>query len=97
MATAIIGLCTLKLHLPGVSSLKEKRGVLKPMLARLHKTFNVSAAEIDHLDLWRSSTIAVVLVSNSSAHAHQVIQSVVEWIERHYPDAMIVDQEIEIL
>jgi uncharacterized protein YlxP (DUF503 family) len=97
MAHTIVGICTIKLHLPGVSSLKEKRGVLKSMLARMHNTFNVSAAEIDHLDVWQSSTIAVALVSNSSRHVYQVIQSVLEWIEGNYPNAMVVDQEIEIL
>ena len=41
---------TLELHLPGCSSLKEKRGRLKPLLSALHQNFNVSAAEIDHQD-----------------------------------------------
>jgi len=33
---------TLELHLPGCSSLKEKRGRLKPVLTALHREFNVS-------------------------------------------------------
>nr|MBI2904893.1 DUF503 domain-containing protein [Chloroflexota bacterium] len=40
-----IGACTVRLHLPGVRSLKEKRGRLRPLLARLPKEFNLAAAE----------------------------------------------------
>jgi uncharacterized protein YlxP (DUF503 family) len=96
MAT-IVGLCTIELHLPGVGSLKEKRSILKPLLSRLHNTFNVSAAEVDHQDVWQSATIAVASVSNSTSHANQVISHVLAWIEANFPDTLIVHQEIEIL
>ena len=33
--TMIIGACTIVLHLPGVFSLKEKRSIVKSVLARL--------------------------------------------------------------
>ncbi|MFQ5921822.1 MAG: DUF503 domain-containing protein, partial [Anaerolineales bacterium] len=59
---------TLELHLPGCSSLKEKRGRLKPLLAALHRNFNVSAAEIDQQNSHRSAVIACVVVSNSDKH-----------------------------
>jgi uncharacterized protein len=97
MPNAIVGLCTIKLHLPGTSSLKAKRSLIKPLLKRLHNTFNVSAAEIDNHDIWQSATIAIVMVGNSTTHANQVIHSTLDWIETHYPDLFIVDQEIEIL
>ena len=96
MAT-IVGICTLELHLPGVGSLKEKRSILKSMLARLHNTFNVSAAEVDHHDMWQSAAIGIASVSNSTAHVNRVIQQVIDWVETHYPDAYITDQDIEIL
>jgi uncharacterized protein len=37
----MIGQLTIYLHLPGCASLKEKRGRLKPLLARLHREFNL--------------------------------------------------------
>jgi uncharacterized protein len=97
MPNAIIGLCTIKFHLPGTSSLKEKRSILKSMLARLHNTFNVSAAEVDQHDVWQSAVIAVASVSNSTSHANQIISNILNWIEANYPDALIVQQDIEIL
>jgi hypothetical protein len=42
----VIGACSLELHLPGNGSLKGKRQVIKSLLARLRKEFNVSVAEV---------------------------------------------------
>ncbi len=95
--TTIVGLCTLELSLDGVQSLKQKRSAIKPLLARLHSTFNISAAEVGYQDVWQSSAIAIAVVTGSTAHANEVIQTVVAWVENHYPDLLITRQEIEIL
>ncbi len=97
MSNAIIGLCVLELHLPEVISLKGKRAILKSMLARLHNQFNVSASEISHLEKWQMAGIAVSTVSNSTSHTHKVMTSVLMFIEDNYPEAIIVNQEIEII
>lgn len=96
-SNALVGLCTFEFYLPGLTSLKDKRSILKSMLSRLHNTFNVSAAEIDENDRHQSAVIAVAVVSNSSRHAQQVLQSIESWIEEHFPDAEIVKRKIEIL
>ncbi len=93
----IIGICTIELHLPGVGSLKQKRSVIKPLLIRLHDTFNISAAEVDQQDVWQSAVVGVALVTNSTQHAQQVLNNVLTWIEVNYPNVYIVRQTIEIL
>lgn len=85
---------TLELHLPGCSSLKEKRSRLKPLLAALHQNFKVSAAEIDHQDAHRSAVVACVVVSNSDKHGNQVLSGIPNWVERRFPDLQIVDDHI---
>lgn len=97
MTKTIVGICTIELHLPGIGSLKQKRSILKSMLARLHNTFNVSAAEVGHQDLWQSAMIAIASVSNSTTHTQQVLQNVMQWIEDNFPDEIITDHQIEIL
>jgi uncharacterized protein YlxP (DUF503 family) len=92
-----LGLLTLQIEIPGCQSLKEKRGRLKPLLSRLHKKFNVSVAEIDHLDAWNSSVIACAVVSNHIAHTTRVLQRIVVWIETDWPDVMVIDDQIEII
>ena len=92
-----VGLLTLDLQLPGCSSLKEKRSRLKPLLARLHREFNISAAEIDRQDAWQETLIACALVANSTGHVQRSLQAVVKWVEEFWPDVELVDDRIEIL
>ncbi len=93
----IVGACTVELHLPGLNSLKEKRSVLKSLLARLHREFNVAAAEVDLHDVWQSSTVGLTTVSTSAAHAQNLLDSVVNWIERNRPDLEVIDHYVEVL
>jgi uncharacterized protein YlxP (DUF503 family) len=93
----IIGICTVELLLPGVSSLKGKRGIIKSLMARLRKTFNISVAEVDNNDLWQSATLGVVCVSNRSDYAHGLLTKVVQWMETSHYDVEIIDYSIELL
>jgi uncharacterized protein YlxP (DUF503 family) len=93
----MIGILTLHLHLPGCASLKEKRGRLKPLLARLHRQFNVSAAEMDLLDKWQEALIACGMVGNDRVHLEQSLQAIVRWVERYWPDMQLIDEKIELI
>ncbi len=92
-----IGILTLELQIPGCTSLKEKRSRLKPLLSRLHREFNVSAAEVDHQDAWQAAVIACAIVSNDPAHSQRVLQQVVQWLESNWPDVQLVEDRIEIV
>ena len=93
----VIGLCTIELHLPASNSLKDKRSVLKSVNRRIRNEFNVSVAEVDDQDLWRSAVLGVVTVSNDRAYVHGLLTKVVNWIERNRLDAELVDYQIEML
>ena len=93
----MIGVLTLHLHLPGCASLKEKRGRLKPLLARLHRQFNVSAAEMDLQDKWQSAVIACGMVGNDRAFLRSALTTVRKWAEANWPDGQVLDAKIEIL
>jgi len=92
-----IGVLRLHLHLPGCSSLKEKRGRLQPLMNKLRREFNLSVAEVDHQDVWRSAGIACALVSNDRRHLDSSLQRVAQWLEANWPDVEMVDDEIEII
>ena len=70
-----------QLDLPGVTSLKEKRRILKSMIARLRNNFNISVAEIDGQDSLRSAFLGAAVVSNSTSFGHQVMSKVVGKIQ----------------
>jgi uncharacterized protein YlxP (DUF503 family) len=92
-----VGILTLHIHIPGCSSLKEKRSRLKPLLFRLHREFNISVAEIDYHDEWQNTIVACVLVSNDNGHTQRSLQKIVRWIEETWPDVDLVEDQLEIL
>lgn len=71
-----IGVLTLEIHVEHSHSLKDKRQVVKSLKDRLRERFNVSVAEIDHLDSWQNSVVAAVTVSNDRVHAEQILHAV---------------------
>ena len=93
----IIGACSVELHLPGNGSLKGKRGILKPILARLRREFNLSTAEVSCHDAWQSAGIALVTVSNEAGRVQALLEQAVHWIEVYHPEVQVVDWQIEVL
>lgn len=92
-----IGVCTIELRLPGNSSLKGKRGVVKSITTRVSREFNVSIAEVEGQDVWQRAVLGVSCVSSSAEYAHRQLERVVEWIERRRPDVELLDYRIEML
>ncbi len=93
----MLGKLTIHLHLPGCASLKEKRGRLKPLLARLHREFNVSVAEMALQDQWTEAVIACALVNSDAVVIQQSLQAVLRWVRANWTDGDIMDEKIEIL
>ncbi|MFN3649395.1 MAG: DUF503 domain-containing protein [Armatimonadota bacterium] len=77
----VVGICSMELYIPEANSLKDKRSVVKSMLEGMRNKFNVSAAEVEHLDTWRRAGVGIACVSNSQKHANEVLNKVVDWVE----------------
>lgn len=90
-----LSLVSIKLDLPACTSLKEKRGMLKPLIARVHKEFNASVAETGLLDLWQSAWIACAIVSNDARHNAQIANQILRLIETHFPEMVIDTYQID--
>jgi hypothetical protein len=90
-----VGTCQITLQLYDVDSIKAKRRILKPVLSRLPKEFNISAAEVDHNDVWRTAVIGLAVVGNDVAKLHARLEKAVAWIERQRLDASVEDYSIE--
>jgi hypothetical protein len=67
--------------IPTAHSLKDKRAVVKSMLTRSRQKFNVSAAEIDHQNVWQRTRIAFVIVSSSKEMADKEMAQVLYYLE----------------
>jgi hypothetical protein len=71
----VLGSLVVDVLLGDVHSLKEKRSVVRPIVAELRRRFDVSAAETGAHDLHRRAELAVALVSSTHAHAVEVLGS----------------------
>jgi uncharacterized protein YlxP (DUF503 family) len=69
------GTLSLDLLLGDVHSLKEKRAVVRPIVAELRRRFEVAAAEAGELDLHRRALIGVAVVAPDAAHCTEVLDA----------------------
>ena len=93
----VIGLCTLELNIPAAGSLKEKRQVVKSVIARLRNEFNISVAEVDRLDAPQTAVIAAVTVSGDRDYVDTLLTRVALWVDHNRLDCYLVDYQIELL
>jgi len=69
----VVGTLVVDLLLGDVRSLKQKRAVVRPIVAELRRRYEVAVAETGALDLHRRAEIAVAVVSSEHAHAVDVL------------------------
>ena len=72
---AVVGVLVADLLLGDVHSLKEKRAVVRPVVAELRRRFEVSAAETGDANLHRRAEISVSLVASEHRHVVEVLEA----------------------
>lgn len=70
-----IGWLEFDLLLGDVHSLKQKRSIVRPIVAELQRKFGVSAAETDATDLHRRAGIGLAVVAGDRAHAVRLLDN----------------------
>lgn len=85
------------LHLPGASSLKEKRQVARSLSDRIRNRFNMAVAEVDDTDMRQRLTLGVCCVSNHRGHADAMLSGLINFIEESRLDAELLDVQTEII
>ena len=93
----MVAILTIHLHLPGCASLKEKRGLIKPLMARLRREFNVSVAEMGLQDAHQQAVIGCAMIGNDRAHLESAMQTVARWLEGNWRDGDVIDLKIEVI
>ncbi|MER7110964.1 DUF503 domain-containing protein [Streptomyces sp. NPDC000229] len=68
-----VGTLSFDLLLGDVRSLKEKRSVVRPIIAELQRKFAVSVAETDSQNLHRRAQIGLAMVSGDVGHLTDVL------------------------
>ncbi len=76
----LVGIIKAHLCMQGVTSLKQKRSIVKSLIGRLKSRFNTSIAEVDHQDNKTSALIAIAIVSNEADFINQQFDSIIKFM-----------------
>ncbi len=92
----IVGAMRVVIFLPENGTIKDKRHVVKSILARVQSKFHVAAAEIEDNDSLDAAVLGVTCVSNSAPHANEILQHTINFIESNLLEGGLEDYDIEI-
>ncbi|NGZ05741.1 MAG: DUF503 domain-containing protein [Magnetococcales bacterium] len=94
--TLHVGVLEVRLALPGVRSLKEKRGLIKGLVERIRHRFEVAGAEVEVMDRWDEAGLGFAAIGNAVAVVQGRLQKVVNFIETDGA-GILVDYRVEIV
>lgn len=95
MTNMKIATMTFRLHAPWVHSLKEKRMIVKSLIAKLQNKFHVSAAEINEQDIHQIIVIGVAAIVPHNAMADSLMDEISLFVEENC-EAEMLDESREI-
>ena len=84
-----------RLHAPWVHGLKEKRMIVRSLIAKLQNRFHLSAAEIDEQDTHQIIVIGIAAIVPHNAMADSLMDEISLFVEESC-EAEILDEEREI-
>ena len=77
----VTGTLTLRIHLAGCSSLKEKRSVRQRITSRIRNTFKVAVAEVDTQDVWQTLTLGIATLGPDKSPVESTLRKVADFVE----------------
>lgn len=89
----LVLLARVDVRIPGCSSLKEKRHVVKGIIAAIRSRYEVSVAEVGAHDLWQRSELGVAVVGADLHQARRVMHGI-ERIVASHPGAELLAMEV---
>ncbi|MEO5618397.1 MAG: DUF503 domain-containing protein [Candidatus Eisenbacteria bacterium] len=88
-----VGIVRIELHLPGCTSLKDKRSIIRGLKDRIRSRLHAAVAEVEFQDLWQRAALGVSVVSGESHHVNEMLQAVRRQVEGTYGADLIDWQE----
>ena len=84
-----VGASRIEVRIRDMRSLKEKRKVVKSIIADIGRAYTVAIAEVDHQNLWQRADLGIAVVSGSPGQVDRMLTSVQIDLDRR--------SEIEVL
>ena len=92
----MLGTLKLSLYINDSHSLKEKRKVVKSIVAKVQRRFNVSIAEVGSNDKWQMIELGISAVGNDRRFVNSILDNILSYLDSLYLGE-IIDSDIEIL
>jgi hypothetical protein len=92
----VVGTLVADVLLGDVRSLKQKRSVVRPIVAELRRRFDVAAAETGSQDLHRRLELGVAVVSSTHQHAREVLTACEQSLAEH-PEIEVLSVRLRVL
>ena len=77
-----VGALHVELRIRGMRSLKEKRRVVKRIIADVGTPYPIAVAEVDHQDLWQRAALGIAAVSESPGQIDRMLASIMRDLEQ---------------
>jgi uncharacterized protein YlxP (DUF503 family) len=88
-----VGTVRIELHIPGATSLKQKRAVVQGLKERIRARIKAAVAEVDHQDLWQRAALGVAVVSGEGHQVTEQLAAVRRLVEQTYGAELLDWQE----
>lgn len=90
----IVKALIIEIYISESFSLKDKRKIVKSILARCKQKFNVATAQLNHLESSKKAGLGFVTITNSDAYADEVLDKCLFLIQSEYQVEVIsIDRE----
>ncbi len=76
-----VGVGRVALALEGVSSLKDKRAIVRRLVERARHRFNAAVAEVEAQEVRDRAVLGFAVLSNEGAHCDRMLEEIAQWIE----------------
>ena len=90
-----VGIVRIELHIPGATSLKGKRSVVRSLKELIRQRVRAAVAEVDHQDLWQRATLGAAVVSGEGRQVGEMLQSIRDLVNAT-PEAVLIDWQEQI-
>jgi len=78
----IVGVMKAHLHMQGITSLKQKRSIVKSLIGRLKSRFNISISEVDRQEQKSLAVIGVAIISNDTTFIDRQLDTIVDFMRK---------------
>jgi uncharacterized protein YlxP (DUF503 family) len=92
----VVGTAKISLYIQDNHSLKEKRKIVKSIIAKVHQRFNASIAEVDSNDKWQMIGLGISIVGNDRRFVNSSLDNILSFLDSLYLGE-IIDSDIEIV